>query len=485
MGNRAQRFGIRIGRGWAVLLLIAGSLLIAAYWIGPLRPIPAQLELLAIAGDSAVAEITVQPRRTAAGSVVFPVPLAVRNTGAQSVRTAEVVLSVPSQFRISTPRGRVEGGVTAGVPLRRYRIPVQHTVLEPAVQTEILPGLDTIYLEPDLPSYYCTTQGTQIPEFTSAPQFDAETLSDIRIFYAFRSPSSRERQTGLLTVHVDPALLQSQPAANPPTFPTVVEMPQARAPETGTLLFAGARTAYCGDPEQPVELYTTLWETREGGRIYVIYVDNVGRKRLYDMNSDGIIELETWDSDADGRFEARRDARFPVPDFLTPLPPRDPQMAQPDPVAPDSGWLALFHSPQEGPERFARSSLVAHPQVVVADTLAADSVAGVVASEVEAPDSARPTGTRLPADPDLSDVRPATPQFLALFADTAAGPFRFTRRPAPSAQAPARPGTTAVTPPAAGTQADTAAPAEPEPEPEPAPRPRRRQPLGTPIRPPR
>ena len=41
-----------------------------------------------------------------------------------------------------------------------------------------------------------------------------------------------------LTVHVDPALLQSQPAASPPTFPTVVEMPQARAPETGTLLFA-------------------------------------------------------------------------------------------------------------------------------------------------------------------------------------------------------------------------------------------------------
>ncbi|HSK20347.1 MAG TPA: hypothetical protein VK912_14440 [Longimicrobiales bacterium] len=476
MGNRAQRFGIRIGRGWAVLLLIAGSLLIAAYWIGPLRPLPAQLELLAIAGDSAVAEITVQPRRTAAGGVVFPVPLAVRNVGAQTVRTTEVVLSVPPQFRISTPRGRVEPGVTAGVPLRRYRIPIQRTELEPAVQTEVLPGLDTIYLEPDLPPYYCFTQGAQIPEFTSAPQFDAQTLSDIRIFYSFRNASTRERQTGLLRVHVDPALIETRPAPSPPTFPTVIEMPEARAPETGTLLFAGARTAHCGDPEQPVELYTALWETRDGGRVYVVYVDDVGRKRLYDMNSDGIIELETWDSDADGRFEARRDARFPVPGFLSPLPPRDPQMALPDPVAPDSGWLALFHSPQEGPDRFARSSLVAHPQVAVADTMAADSAAGTATSELASSDSVRPAGTRLPGDPDLSDVRPATPQFLALFADTAAGPFRFTRRPAPTAQAPARPDTLA-----AGAQADTAAPAEPEP----APRPRRRQPLGTPIRPPR
>src|SRR5690606_24996457 len=138
-------------------------------------------------------------------------------------------------------------------------------------------------------------------------------------------------------------------------------------------------------PEQPVELYTTVWETLDGVTVYVVYVDNVGRKRLYDMNSDGIVELETWDSDADGRFEARREARLPVPDFLRPLPPRDPQMAQPDPVPPDSAWLALFHSPQEGPERFARSSLVAHPQVALVDTMVADSVAGVIASEVEAP----------------------------------------------------------------------------------------------------
>src|SRR5690606_30196206 len=112
-----------------------------------------------------------------------------------------------------------------------------------------------------------------------------------------------------------------------------------------------------------------------GGRVLVVYVDNVGRKRLYDLNRDGIIELETWDADADGLFEARREARFAIPDFLMPLPPRDPAMAQPDPVAPDSAWLALFHDPGQGLDRFATSPLVAHPQVAVADTAVADTAA--------------------------------------------------------------------------------------------------------------
>ena len=483
MGNRAQRFGISIGRGWVVLFLIAGALLLGAYWIGPLRPIPAHLELLAIDGDVAVERVAVQPRRTAEGGVVFPVPVAVRNVGAQAVRPTAVVLSVPPQFRIATPRGRIAGVVTPGVPLRRFPVALQRYELKPDSQTAVLPGLDTIFLEPDLPRYYCSTQGPQIPEFGPAPKYNAQTLSDIRIFYSFVDAMRPERQTGLLTVDLDPSVLDVTPAPQPPSFPTEVIAPEAPAPETGTLLFAGARTAHCGDPEQPLELYTTLWETREGGRVFVVYVDNIGRKRLYDMNRDGIIELETWDSDADGRFEARRQARFATPDFLMPVPPRDPAMAQPDPVRPDSQWLALFHSAGRGIDRFARSPLVPHPQIAAVDTLAADTTA---VDTTGAPAVAGPA-TPTPADPDLSDVRPATPQFLALFADTASGPFRFSRgRRAPaSAQAPPRPDTPRTfTPAAPATPTDTTV-AEAEPEPEPAPRPRRRQPLGTPIDPPR
>jgi hypothetical protein len=482
MDGRIQRFGIRIGRGWVVLFLIAGSLLLGAYWIGPLRPIPARIELLAIDGDVAVPQIAVRPRGTAGGGLVFPIAVAARNVGAQSARPSSLVLSVPPQFGIATTRGRITGVATAGVPLRRYPIALGRSELRPDSQTVMLPGLDTIYLEPDLPRYYCTTQGGTIPEFSSAPRYNAHTLSDIRIFYSFMEAGRAERQTGLLTVQIDPALLEVAPAANPPTFPTVVEIPAARAPETGTLLFAGARTAHCGDPEQPVELYTTLWETRMGGRVFVVYVDNVGRKRLYDMDRDGIIELETWDSDGDGLFESRREARYAIPEFLIPLPPRDPSMTQPDPVPPDDQWLALFHNAARGPSRFARSTLTPHPPIAAVDTAGADAASADTAAAPRVAETGPQT-----SDPDLRDVRPATPEFLALFADTAAGPFRFAERPRalPAAQAPPAAGTPAFTPLRPTLTADSAAPAEPEPEPEPPPRPRRRQPLGTPIVPPR
>ncbi|HEX2166984.1 MAG TPA: hypothetical protein VHG09_07050, partial [Longimicrobiales bacterium] len=467
MGNRAQRFGIRIGRGWAVLFLIAGGLLLGAYWLGPLRPIPAHLQMLAIEGNVAIERVAVEPRRTPQGGIIFPIPIAVRNVGAQEARPSAVVLSVPPQFRISTTRGRITGNVTPGVPLRRFPIALERTEIEPDSQTQVLPGLDTIYLEPDLPRYYCTIHGPQIPEFISAPEYDPQTLSDIRIFYSFDDALGPERQTGLLTVELDPQLLDVAPAPNPPTFPTVIQAPEARAPETGTLLFDGARTAHCGDAERPVELYTTAWETLDGGTVLVVYVDNVGRKRLYDMNGDGIIELETWDSDGDGRFEARREARYAIPDFLMPLPPRDPSMAGPDPLPADSAWLALFHSPRSGLDRFAESPLVAHPPVAVADTTAVDS-AGAVPGE-----PAVAAATRLPPV-DVSNVRPATPAFLSLFADTAAGPFRFSQRPrAPAArtQGPPQIDTAAGRMGTPATPTDAAEPVEPEPEPEPEPAP--------------
>lgn len=473
MGHKAQRFGIRISRGWAVLFLLMGALLVAASWIGPLRAIPARLELLAIDGAVAVQQTEAQAFRTAEGSVAFAVPLAVRNIGAQTARPDRVVLSVPAPFRLATGRGRLHGIVTPGVPLRRYTVELPGEPLEPSEQTHVLSGLDTLYIEPDLPRYYCDTQGLGVPEFSPAPSYDPETLSDVRIFYSF--PDGDERHTGVLSVRLDPARLAVSPAPVPPVFRTVFEEPEARAPQVGPLSFAGARTAHCGDPEQPIELYTVLWETRTGGRVLVLYVHNAGRKRLYDLNRDGIVELETYDADGDGRFEARRDARYAIPAFLMPLPPRDPSTIEPDPVPPDSAWLALFRSHERGVSRFAKSQLVVHPQLAVVDTTASDSARAATGGQVAAP---------APVFADLGPVPPATPQFLRLFGDTAAGPFRFAQRtppPAPPVVADApRPST--VDTPAAATAPDTDV-AEPAEDQTPAPRPRR-PPLGTPIVPP-
>ncbi|HEX6135248.1 MAG TPA: hypothetical protein VFZ24_14865 [Longimicrobiales bacterium] len=477
MDRRIQRFGIRIGRGWAVLFLLIGALLIAAYWIGPLRPLPAQVELLALSDDRPAEQVTAVARRFADGTIMFAVPLTVRNVGARTARPRRVALSLPAHFRLATAtHGRMSGVVTAGLPLRRFVIDLTASELPPDSSARPLPGLDTIFIEPDLPRYYCTTQGLSIPEFSSAPRFDPATLSDVRIFYSFTDAAGPERHTGVIAVNLDPSRLQVTPAPTPPAFPTIVEEPEASAPDVGPLAFAGVRRTHCGDPDRPVELYTVLWETRSGGRVFVLYVDNVGRKRLYDMNRDGVIELETWDGDADGRFEARRDARYAVPDFLMPLPPRDPSLVMPDPERPDSAWLALFHDAGAGPHRFARSTLTAHPPMAVA--AAADT-----------------TRAARRADPaaDLGPVRPADPAFLSLFADTAAGPFRFSQRPRAAPPVAARRAPARDTP-AAGVApgemrlpaADTAV-AEPEPPAEdtapPRPRPRpRKPPLGTPIR---
>lgn len=478
MDSRVRRFGFSMGRGWVLLLLAAGGLLLVGYWIGPLRPAPAQLELLAVDGSVAVPEVTAEPRRTAEGSLAFAVPLAVRNVGAATARPTQLVLNVPAQYRLMSTRGRLTSEVHAGVPLRRYVVQLNAPRIEPSEQTMVLPGVDTIYLEPDLPRYYCALQAMQVPEFSPAPSYNAEMISDVRIFYSFQTAGGAERHTGVLAVQLDPSLLQVTPASMPPRFNTVVREPEAPAPELGVVSFAGARAATCGDPEQPVQLYTVIWENRAGARQYVIFVDGAPRKRLYDMNSDGIVDFEMWDAGGDGRFEASREARYPVPEFLLPLPPRDPSMLEPDPERPDSAWLDLFHTPGSGFDRFARSDLEPHPQpVAVSDTAAADSAARPPAGALAGP-AERATARTL-ADPaaDLGPVPVATPQFLALFSDTLAGPFRFSQRA--QAQTPdtvtaqgAQPGAVATPEPA-----DTVAE---EPPPRPAPR-RRPPPLGRPV----
>src|SRR5690606_25167167 len=140
------------------------------------------------------------------------------------------------------------------------------------------------------PRYYCHLQGLNIPEFEAAPGLDPAVLSDVRIFYSFTDGRDDDRHTGLLTVSLDPERIRVEPAPVPPLFSTVVRLPEAPAPPVGPSWFAGARRAHCGDPMQPIELYTVLWENASGGRLFTVYVDGIGRKRLYDLNRDGVIE---------------------------------------------------------------------------------------------------------------------------------------------------------------------------------------------------
>ncbi|HSJ10978.1 MAG TPA: hypothetical protein VK928_13730 [Longimicrobiales bacterium] len=471
--GRVQRFGIRLSRGWTVLLLLAALLVGAAYWIGPLRSFPAEFELAVVHDGSLVETAAIPGTRTPDGAVQFALPLAARNTGAREGSPRRVSISVPAQYRVFTRRGMLPGEASQGVPLRRYVVDLNTAAVPPDSTAFRLPGLDTVWLQSELPRYYCSFQEGLVPEFVPAPRHDPATLADLRIFYSVTDGASNSRNTGVLSLQLPPELLEVTPAPMPPSFRTTVEEPEARVPEFGALRNVGARSALCGDPQTAVELYSVVWETATGGRIFVVHLAGAERKRLYDLNDDGVVELETWDADGDGRFESRREARYTVPEFLLPLPPRDPSMLEPDGAPPDSAFLAVFRNTPAGPWRFAEKMRADSIRIVqdslrlVQDSLRfADSVRAALAA-----DSARAAAPTAPAVTDTDrDVAPPDPAWLRLFLDTSAGPFRFTRRPAP--------------PPVDTVRADSAAAADTTPPPPPPP-PRRPQPLGTPVPPPR
>jgi hypothetical protein len=455
MGHIVQRFGLSIGRGWIIAFLILLSVILAAYWVGPLKPLPPEVTLVAVEdGQPAdVISVTAEPDEVEQ-TLRFPVDLAVQNTGTREAEPRRIVLSVPGRFTVIGPRGRVAVEVTPGVALRRYVIDLPRQSVPVDGQTHQLEGLDRIWLEPDLPSYYCTTRGDDIPEFIPAPAVNASTISDVRIFYSVFMRNEPARSTGLLTVRLDPSQLQATPAPMPPPFPTVTRPQGVESPDLGRLQFAGTRTSWCGDPDQPLELYTAMWEGTGGSRVFSVHVGGLPRKRLYDLNGDGIIDLETWDYDGDGRFDSQRQARFATPELLLPLPPRNPQMREPITTPPDPQWLTVFHDAASGPRRFAQHG--PPPEAITADTL----------------DGGMPPTARAGAEP-MGPLPPPEPEWLAIFNDVGAGPFRFARRP----QRPEPLPDTIVVP------RDTAR-AAPDTTPAPAPaRPAPRRPLGTPVPP--
>jgi hypothetical protein len=350
--------------------------------------------------------------------------------------------------------------VAAAVPLSAGARPARRVLDRRSRAGGVLWLDDDVVITGERPEVRVRLQPGQVPEFLPAPQYAPATLADVRIFYSFDTGDPDERHSGLIAVRAESGQLRSTPAPRPPLFRTVYETPEATVPELGELRPLGARTAWCGDPERPVELRTTTWETASGGRLHIVHVDGVARKRLYDFNGNGVIELETWDADGDGRFDARRDARYATPAFLLPEPLRNAHLLEPDTVPPDSAWLALFNEPR-GPFRFTR------PPPAPAAPLA-----------------------------ELGPLPPPDSAWLGRFLEVDAGPFRFTqpaRAPAdtalpriadqpaaPPAAAPGAPGAPGApdAPPVAAP--DTPAATTPTPRPPQ----RRTTPLGTPVRPP-
>lgn len=336
-----QRLGFRISRGWAIMLLAVLGLLGTAFWIGPFRPLPADLRLVALGGDGQFRPVIGFPASWADSTppqpdskVRFPLVLAVYNEGARAATPRRVALSIPAAYRLSNAQGiAYEGKVTHGNPLVRYVFDVRPGRIEPRQLPRLLAGLDTLWLEPVVPSYYCTTQGDSIPEFQVAPKQDASALARVQIYYSFDA-RVRDRQSGLLTIQMPAQLLEHEPPSAPPVFPVTIYKPRVIRPPMRGVRLVGTRTTYCGDAGNATALRSTLWETRERGRVFLLDYGGAPRKYAFDLNRDSIIELEQWDADGDGVFEAQRPAQFAIPEFL--IPPRPVKLARADSVPADS-----------------------------------------------------------------------------------------------------------------------------------------------------
>jgi hypothetical protein len=481
MPYRSRRKELGIGRGGAVAL-VAGTLIIfGALWIGPLRPLPAELRLLALTADGEFADsVFVAAERpdaiAAAADVVAraPLVLAVQNVGTRAATPSVLRLSLPARFRLTDRAGDPLAGRSApGTPLVQYEFTLPFPELRPRDMPTILPSLDTLWIEAVLPEFHCNLIIDAVPEFIPAPPYDPSTLAPVRIFWALDANASG-RQSGLLTVDIDPALLARPTASMPERARITMHREPAPRPDLGPLTQIGTRSADCGDPEAPIPLHTVLWEGQTGALMYEVAVGATPRKLLFDLNRDGRVDLEIWDAEGDGGFRTIREARYPVPSLLRPLPTR---LALRETVEVDSIWLARFYDVQAGPYRFFDA-----PEPI-------DDLAAAERSAAE-----RSAHEPAPPPPIARAATPVDSAWLERFLDTRAGPFRFTDTPprllepasppaAPEPPAPAAP-TPAEPPPAAAEREPPppAAPATPPPDTaRPAtPRPRPRL-LGTPV----
>jgi len=324
-----------------VILAVAG---IAAYWLVPWRGARPDLRLVALTAEGAfddsvrVTEAPA-PARTMGGMFAVPLVLAVANAGQQPARPARLELLVPPSVRLVDRQGLLRAYRGPGEPLVRYVLPGPFPPIEGGRVPTVLPAVDTLWLEPVLRTHYCVVGPDSIPDLVAAPAPDPSQDGVVRIFYSFEGGNLERRQPGLLDV-VLPGQLLARPETPPvPDGVVTVRRPQAERPDLGALTLEGTRTAECGGPGEPVELFTATWRTAGQGRFMVVHYGGVPRKHYLDLNADSVLELEMWDPDGDGRFEASRPTRIPIPEFLLPAPEPAPDTLLPDSLRVDSARI--------------------------------------------------------------------------------------------------------------------------------------------------
>ncbi len=330
MQHLVIRTGSRIRRRLGLIVAVAALVVAIVLLLQPRswfdRP---ELQLVALDANGLFQDSVSLPREWAdttykgayGATARVPLVLAVRNVGDAPGGARALHLSIPSRYRLELGNGReLPHQLSAGNPLIRYTINGPFPAVEPGRLPTVLP-VDTVWLEPVVPQLYCISVGDSIPEFVPAAVPDPRLLSQVEVFYSFEAPT-RGRQAGLLDVRLDPSLLERPATAPPPSFPTLIKEPAWPLPAMGALRRVGTNDARCGPPDSPMEVQSTTWQTEGGGRLIVLAYGGKPRKYLFDLNRDSVVDLEMWDASGRGRFDAEREARYPIPSFL--LPPSGP-----------------------------------------------------------------------------------------------------------------------------------------------------------------
>ncbi len=312
-------------RRWVVGVVALAVLLgVGAYWAGPGVVPRARLELLALDADShfsATARLAVPDSQPRGALPRVALILALRNTGERAASPRALHLSVPGWIRLLAADGSPLPAADAGDDaLRSYRLALNGEAIEPGSLPQVPAGLEQLWVVADLGNITCRLRWDGVPEFTPMPAFDPAALANVGAFYSLEV--GNDRQTGVLMLHLDTALVRERGTLDMRIGPTVLHPPDVPLPHIVDMALEGRRDAVCGAPEQRVTLESMVWRTDGGkGRFIVIFREGEVRRLLYDLDGDGRIELEAWDGDRDGHLEASRTASWPIPPFLLPLPP--------------------------------------------------------------------------------------------------------------------------------------------------------------------
>ena len=361
----------RQGRSpWLLLLwLVLGVLVIAgaAVWsVGPIRPFEERVSILALGADGTFgADVRLEPLDPQAAELRFPLILGFQNGGSRAVKPIAVHLSVPARYRLVRNAGMVlDGEPGDGGPLVRYAFPMPGEEVEPDVLPAVMPGAEDLLLAFSRPSITCRLDNG-VPVFAPAPPYPAEQLAQIEVFWSIETEAAATRQAGTMRLTFDPSHVRPLRANDAVFGPVVVERPDVTLPRVPLSALEAVRETTCGDPGRAEGMRSTIW-TAGSGRFFILSFRESPRKYLFDLNGDGTVELEAWDIDGDGHFEARRNAAFPIPAELLPPPPpgldtlvADSLVTAPDSAAPSADTTA------------ARADM---SQAVARDTMANDTL---------------------------------------------------------------------------------------------------------------